>query len=71
MDKWVVWAKPPTDGIGGVFRAPFQELLRRTAPVSEVTIHEQGRPAREAFSVHVEHGRVRDLEWYSIADAPE
>jgi hypothetical protein len=70
LDKWVVQARPSDTDVSTVFRAPLAELIGRAGAVTEVTIHEDTQSKRSAFTAKVRQGHVRDLEWYSIADAP-
>ncbi len=70
VDKWVLQARPKDAKLGAVLSADLLGLMNRIGGISELIVHELGRPQLQAFSATVASGRLSDLEWYSIEGIP-
>ncbi len=66
-EQWGVAASPTESEVSAVFTDPVWQLMRRAAPITEITIHEgDERPSTVAFSAKVTGDRVSKLTWYDI-----
>jgi hypothetical protein len=68
-ERWCVVALPDDNGTSTLLREPLLEIMRRAAPVREITIHETGSTPI-AFSANVSAGRLSNIMWYSLAAMP-
>jgi len=70
VDKWVLQASPKDARLAAVLSPELLELMNRIGGISEIIVHELGRPQLQAFSATVASGRLSNLEWYSIEGIP-
>jgi len=70
VDKWVLQARPKDAKLAAVLSRELLELITRIGGISELVVHERGRPQLQAFTANIGSGRLSNLEWYSIEGIP-